>query len=179
MGLINYKDIDFNKSIDKENKVINFNGLEIQIVQYLSTNDKYDLVMGTLQKSLMQNNIFNPFKIDMYFDLHVVYMYTNILFSIDDRADEIAIYDTLKKSGLIDRVKAEIDEVELNQLKGYIYQLAELISKDKNTFGSIVNNLIEQLPQFAEKIQTVASKIDPEMIQKLMNSVQQQVKDNE
>ena len=29
MGLINYKDIDFNKSINKVNKTINFNGSEI------------------------------------------------------------------------------------------------------------------------------------------------------
>ena len=40
MGLINYKDIDFNKSINKENKIINFNGSEIQIVNCLSDHNR-------------------------------------------------------------------------------------------------------------------------------------------
>lgn len=168
MSLINYKDIDFNKSIDKKNKIIHFNGSEIEIVNYLSANDKYDLIMITLQKSL-DKNIYNPFKIDMYFDLNVVYLYTNIVFDAEVRADEASLYDTLKSSGLIDAVKAAIDEDELTVLKEYIYTLTKIITHYRNTFGAVVGGFIEQLPQNMEKAKEIIGEFDSEKYKDLLN----------
>lgn len=148
MSLINFKEIDFDKSINKENKVINFNGSEIQIVNYLSANDKYDLVMVTLQKSL-ENNIYNSFKINMYFDLYIIYMYTNIVFDNEDRLDEAALYDTLKRSGLIDKVKAEIDSNELAELENYININKINMEEYLNSFGGFLTNTIDN---FNDKI---------------------------
>lgn len=172
MSLINYKDIDFNKSINKENKIINFNGSEIQIVNYLSANDKYDLIMITLQKSL-DKNIYNPFKIDMYFDLNVIYLYTNIVFNNEDRVDEVGLYDTLKRSGLIDAVKAEIDENELEQLKSYIRLLTEIIIKYRNTFGAVIGSFIEQLPANMEKAKDIIGEFDSEKYKEFLNMASQ------
>lgn len=172
MGLINYKDIDFKKSINKENKVINFNGSEIQIVNYLSANDKYDLIMITLQKSL-DKNIYNPFKIDMYFDLNIIYLYTNIIFSNEDRVDEVELYDILKRSGLIDAVKAEIDINELEQLKSYIWLLTEMITKYRNTFGAVIGSFIEQLPANMEKAKDIIGEFEPEKYQGLLDIANQ------
>jgi hypothetical protein len=172
MSLINFKEIDFNKSIDKTNKVINFNGQEIEVVNYLSANDKYDLIMITLQKSF-EKNIYNPFKIDMYFDLNVVYLYTNIVFDAEDRLDEAALYDTLKRSGLMDAVKAEIDSDELWDIKNTIWQLSEIILKYRNTFGAVVGAFIEQLPQNMEKAKDIIGEFDPEKWKGLMSMASQ------
>lgn len=172
MSLINFKDIDFEKSIDKTNKTINFNGNEIEIVNYLSTNDKYDLIMITLQKSF-EKNIYNPFRMDIYFDLNVIYLYTNIVFSEEDRLDEAALYDTLKRSGLIDAVMAEIDEKELRLLKSYIYELSEIIIKYRNTFGAVVGSFIEQLPQNMEKAKEIIGNFDPEKYQGILSLASQ------
>ena len=177
MGLINYKDIDFNKSINKENKIIDFNGSDIQIVNYLSANDKYDLIMVTLQKSL-ENNVYNSFKIDMYFELHMIYMYTNIVFDAEDRVDEASLYDTLKRSGLIAAVKAEIDKNELWDLKNTIYHVADVITGYRGTFGAIVNNFIEQLPANMEKAKQIIGEFDPEKYKAVM-SFANQIKNNE
>lgn len=163
MGLINYKDIDFNKSINKELKTFDFNGSEISIVPYLSINDKYDLVMITLQKSL-EKGIYNHVKLDMYFDLHLIYMYTNIQVDINDRADEAALYDTFKRSGLLDKVIAQIDEKEIETLYSYIYEMEEIIMKYRNTFGSVFGTLVEQLPQNLDKTKELMSSIDPEKV---------------
>lgn len=167
MSLINFVDIDFNKSINKENKTIHFNGSEIQIVNHLSANDKYDLIMITLQKALDQN-IYNPFKIDLYFDLNTVYLYTNILFTNEDRVDEFALYDILKRSGLLDMVKSAIDENELKELKEYVLHLAEIITMYRNTFGAVVGGFIEQLPQNMEKAKDIIGEFDPEKYQGLL-----------
>jgi hypothetical protein len=172
MGLINYKNIDFNKSIDKTNKIINFNGSEIQIVNYLSANDKYDLIMITLQKSF-DKNIYNSFKLDVYFDLHIVYMYTNIMFSNEDKLDEMALYDTLKRSGFIDIIKSNIDENELKELKEYIYTLSEVIIKYRNTFGAVVGTFAQQLPENMEKAKELIGEFDPDKYKGLLEIASQ------
>ena len=62
-----------------EIKTFNFNNTEIEVKQYLPIEDKYDLVMITLQKA-EENGIYNALKLDMYIHLHLVYMYTNLSF---------------------------------------------------------------------------------------------------
>ena len=176
MGLINYSEIDCKQSIHNENKTINFNGSEIEILSYLPTSDKYDLIMITLQKAF-EKNIYNSFKLDVYFDLNVVYSYTNIIFSSEDRIDEGKLYDTLKQSGLIDKVKAEIDEEELKYLKNSIISLSEVIIKYRNTFGSVIESFIEQLPNNMEQAKSIIGEFDQEKWQSFL-ALATQVKTN-
>lgn len=163
MGLINYKDIDFNKSINKELKTFDFNGSEIAIVPYLSINDKYDLVMITLQKSL-EDGIYNHVKLDMYFELHIIYMYTNIQIDNIDREDEAGLYDTLKKSGLINKVLELIDDNEIKTLLAYIYEMEKIIMKYRNTFGSVFGAFVRQLPENMEKAKEIVESFDEEKL---------------
>ncbi len=68
------------------------------MLQYLPAQDKYDLLMITLQKSL-ENGAYNEFKLNLYFELNLVYMYTNISFTEKQREDEFKLYDTLESNG--------------------------------------------------------------------------------
>ena len=143
-----------------------FNGSEIQIVKYLSSQDKYDLIMVTAQKA-KEKNIYNPFLIDLYFDLNVVYLYTNIVFNAEDRADEAGLYDTLKKSGLIDIVKENIDKDELDLLKHYIEAVIYHYTTYLNTFKGSVEELLEKLPKDLEGITNLIKNVSPEVADKL------------
>ena len=152
MALINFKEIDFNKSINSKNKIINFNNSTIEVVNYLSMDDKYDLIMTTLQKSL-ENNIYSSFKIDMYFNLHVIYLYTNITFSAEDREDEAILYDKMEQSGLIAAVMEVIDKEELALLKKYIYELAEVMTYRNNSFFGELKYLIDYISPKAQELE--------------------------
>lgn len=149
MSLINYKDINCEPQ-EKENKIIDFGDNEIQIVPCLSSQDKYDLIMITLQKSL-NKNVYNPFLIDLYFDLNVLYLYTNIVFSVEDRADEAALYDTCVNSGLMALVLSSIDKKEYNTLKSYTHQMAQDQMKYQLSFVGILDALKVELPKLIDK----------------------------
>lgn len=144
MGLINFKDIDFNKSINKENKIINFNGSEIQILNYLPARDKNDLIVITLQKSF-ENNIYNYYKLKMYFELHLVYLYTNIIFDSEDKADEEGLFDTLKRSGLIDAVTEEIDYHEKASLWEDLIAIKNDMEHYHNGFAGFLANSLDEI----------------------------------
>ena len=117
--------------------------------------------MITLQKSL-EKGIYNHVKLDMYFELHIVFMYTNIQIDNEDRIDEVKLYDTLKRSGLIDKVLEQIDDKEIETLWSYIYEMEDIIMQYKNTFGSVIANFIEQLPENMEKAKEIVENFDPE-----------------
>lgn len=171
MGLVNYKDIDFNKSIKKENKIIDFNGTEIQIVPYLSMNDKYDLIMITLQKSF-ENGIYNSLKLDMYFDLNLVYMYSNILFTDEERADEVALYDKMRTSGLLNAVLREIPIEEHQFLITILHENEEKLTKYNNSFNGLITNFIEDISKKLEKGMDILKQIKPEKLQEILKNPQ-------
>lgn len=164
MGLINFKDIDFNKSIDKELKIFEFNGSEIGVVPYLSINDKYDFVMITLQKAF-EKGIYNLVKLDMYFNLHLVYMYTNIQIDNEDRVDEAALYDIMMRSGLIEKVIENIPEEEIDELSCYINEVKEEMSNYKGSLLNFLSDAISNLPQKAEEALNMLSTIDPKLLE--------------
>lgn len=172
MGLINYKEIGCKQLIDKTTETFIFHGKEIQVAKHLSTSDKYDLIMITLQKSL-DKNIYNPLKLDVFFDLNIIYLYTNIVFDAEERADEAALYDALKQSGLIDAVKAKINTEELEALRDYVSALVDIMIKYRNTFGAVVGSFIEQLPANMEQAKEIIGEFDASKYQELLKLASQ------
>ena len=107
-------------------KEIDFNGNKIEVLQYLPIEDKYDLVMVTLQKSL-EDGVYNPIKKDMYFHLYLVYMYTDITFTDKQKEDESKLYDVLESNGLITEVIKNIPEDGYVEWNGAILKQSTLL----------------------------------------------------
>ena len=97
--------------INKEVKEITFNNEKVEVLQYLPIEDKYDLIMITLQQA-KEGNIYNPVKLEMYFNLNLVYSYTNISFTEKQREDEVKLYDTWLSSGFLNPIIEAIPDDE-------------------------------------------------------------------
>jgi len=145
-------------------KEIDFNGNKIEILQYLPIEDKYDLVMVTLQKSL-EDGVYNPIKKDMYFHLYLVYMYTDITFTDKQKEDESKLYDVLESNGLITEVIKNIPEEEYNKLFEYMNELMDLTFEYKKSSSAMISNIIETLPDKAQEAVDVLNNFDPEKFQ--------------
>ena len=111
MAKVSYTNLKL--KINNEVKEIEFNGQKIEVLQYLPISDKLDLIVATLQSS-RENAIFNPIKLDLYFHLNLMYLYTNINFTDKQREDEYKLYDALSSSGLLDQVIEASPEEEYN-----------------------------------------------------------------
>ena len=92
-----------------------FGGQQVEVLNYLPINDKYDFVMITLQKA-EENGIYNPILLDMYFHLHLVYMYTNLSFTDKQKEDPTKLYDMMISSGLVAAVVNAIPEAEYQEI---------------------------------------------------------------
>ena len=163
---INYKDLGL--TVDKSRSTFDFNGVEIEISNYLPVKDKYDLIMIAAQKSY-EETYFNTFKLKMYLDLYCVIMYTNILFSKEEMEDELHLYDELVSSGFMSAFKNAFDEDEYESLFNYITAIAKAVTEGSRSAGAVLRTIIQDLPKNAEAAVKVLKDINPDQFKELMN----------
>lgn len=145
-----------------------FGGQQVEVLQYLPAQDKYDLLMVTLQESL-ENNAYNEFKLNLYFELNLVYMYTNISFTEKQREDEFKLYDNLKSNGFFDLFYQALNEDEYNELFSQLNAIKEASSKNRLSITSLVSQLIEDLPANAEAAAKIVEGFDPKQFKAVID----------
>lgn len=160
---MNFKEIK--KHTQDEFNIINFNGKEIKILKYLPIEEKFDLIMTALQKSLIEG-VYNPIRLRAFFCLNIVYLYTNIEFDVDDRVNEGALYDNLIVSGLMDEILEALEEEEYNVLYELLKSTLEAEQSYRSTAAAIISKLIDDLPRNAEAARKTIDDIDKEKYDK-------------
>lgn len=166
MEMINYKDLG--AKIQKETCTFTFNNIEINIVNFLSVDNKYDLIMTTLQQSLEDDMCFNEIKMDMFFHLYLMIFYTNIVFSKTDKEDLVKLYDEISSSGLLDAFLDAFDAEEYNSLLNILKSVAKTKSAVYQSAGYVVSNFIKNIPAYATQAKETLEGIDKEKVQELM-----------
>lgn len=141
-----------------------FEGEQIEVLQYLPISDKYDLIMITLQKA-KEGNIYNQLKLDMFFHLHLVYLYTNLSFTDKQKENEFKIYDTLQSNGFIDKMIEFIPKEEYENLFEMIEKQVKIEMKYSTTVASILDKFIDDLPKNAEAAMKIVDNFDPDKFQ--------------
>lgn len=166
MALLNYSDLKLSRS--KGVKTFKWNNQDIEVIQYLPIDDKYDIVMITLQKSF-ENGIYNSIKLDMYFHLNLIYMFTNLVFTDEERLDEPKLYDEMKSTGFLDKFLTVINPDEYKEMEEEIDYLSQLLMGYNTSTASIVKNFIEDLPTNAEAAAKIIENFDSEKYQNVVD----------
>jgi hypothetical protein len=165
MSKISYASLKLKNT--NEVKTIDFMGNNIEVLQYLPVEDKYTLMMSVLEQG-KQNDIYNPFKIDIYFHLYLVYMYTNINFTDKQRENENKLYDALCGSGLLDEIISAIPENEYVELQQYIEAYIDTDMNYKTTVAALIKSIINDLPKQAEAMQDILNNFDKEKFKEVI-----------
>ena len=166
MADIKFEDLNLQKT--NEIKTFKWGDKEIEVKQYLPIQDKYDLVMITLQKSA-EGGIYNPLKLDIYFHLNLLYLYSNIEFSEQERENEEDLCDILENSGFMAEFLKTLNENEYNYLLDKIEELSLKIEEYNTTAASVIRGLIDDLPANAEAAQKIVENFDPTKYQAVID----------
>ena len=166
MAKVSYANLKLKVNTDID--TFDFEGNQIEILKYLPIEDKYDLVMITLQKA-KEDNIYNPVKLEMFFHLHLIYMYSNLSFTDKQKENESKIYDILKSNGFIDKFLATIEEDEYNFLCEMINELVDVQMKYKNSAAAVIQSLVQDLPANAQAAAEIVNSFDPKQYQAVID----------
>lgn len=151
-----------------ETKKFTIGEKEIEVLQYLPIADKNDLIQITLQ-SAEEDGIYNELKLQMYFELNIVYLYTNITFTDTQRQDEEKLYDILNSNGVIEQVLANMSKEEYNLLYETLEAHKQEILTYKNTAGAVIQSVIQDLPKNAQVAADIVNQFDPNKFSQVVN----------
>ncbi len=154
--------------VNKDVNTIDFNGTKIEVLKYLPISDKKDLIDITLQKS-EEDGIYDPVRMEMYFNLYIVYMYSNLSFTEKQKEDEEKLYDMLESNGLIEAVLQGMEEDEYKALIKWLDEKEWTLMKYKNTAGAVLQNIINDLPRNAEAAAEIVEHFDPNKYKEVIN----------
>ena len=134
-----------------------FNGQEIKVIKYLPIEEKFDLIMTAIQKSIV-DGVYNPIRLKAFVNLNIVYLYTDIMFDIEDRIDEGALYDNLVVTGLLDEIKEHMEESELHLIQELFLHTLDSERYYRSTAAAIISKLVDDMPKNAEAAKDMARK---------------------
>lgn len=147
--------------VNTEVKTFNWEDKEIEVLQYLPISDKYDLIMVALQKA-KEGEIYNPIKLDMYFHLNLVYLYTNLYFTDKQKEDEEKIFDALVSSGLLAKIMENMAEDEFQDLWDKMTEYMNSELKYTTTAAALIKSIIADLPTQAQAAMDIVNNFDPD-----------------
>lgn len=136
----------------------------IDVLKYLPISEKNDLIEVALQKA-EQNGNYNDVALEMYFNLNLIYLYTNISFTDKQKEDESELYDKLQCSGLIDAVITNMDQDEYSQLLEYLEKTKETRLVYGNSAAAVLRSFIQDLPSQMSQAVDILNNIKPEQFE--------------
>lgn len=133
----------------------------IHIKKYLPISDKIDLIQIALQKA-EENGIYNEMKLMVHFYLNLIYLYTDLEFTPEDREDEYKLYDELDSNGLIEAVCNVMDDDEYNELLEDLDTMKEDLMKHKGSAAALLQTVTQDLPRNAAAAADILEKFNKE-----------------
>lgn len=155
----------------KEISTIKLGDIEVEVLKYLPMIDKLAIIEMSVQASL-HDKFIHPVLIEQFFNLYVIYKYTNISFTDKQKEDESKIYDILESNGYITDIVNEIgsDYEDLLKLQeNYVKQF----EKYSTTLYGIISNIFDSVPQTVSEAMGMLDELDMSKLENLMNVVKQ------
>ena len=161
-----YKDLGLKLNTDYN--IAKFGNSEIKVLKYLPINDKIDLVQIALQKA-EENGIYNELKLDMYFNLYLIYMYTDLEFSDEEKMNESELYDKLNCNDVILSVIGAMEESEYDSLLEYLKVMQMNNEEYKHSAAALIQSFIQDLPKNAEAAANIVDNFDKEKFKNVVD----------
>ena len=160
---------DFNFDMEEKKTCFDINGKTIEVKHYLPIESKVSLVQIAIQQSIIGSGFINPILLDAYFNLYVVFYYSNIEFTDEEKQNALATYDILALNDVILKVEAGIPKEEFEDLFNLCTEYSAKYEKYINSTSSIINTIIESFPKRMEEVQKIIENFDPSKYQAVVD----------
>jgi len=138
MANINFASLNIKE--EKEVKTIEFNDIEISVIQYLPIDAKIKFIENVLRNSADENNFANPMKVAIFTGIETVENYTNIIFSKAEKENPSLLFDKLVTSQLLEDILDEIPSAEYSGLLSWLKETIDGYYKYKNSALGVIES---------------------------------------
>lgn len=138
---------------------INFNEQVIEVKKYLPINEKLEMAGRILSLSADENRFWNIGKLDLFFNLEILYNYTNLSFTDKQKDDPCKLYDLVETSGLLTEVKRAIRNDELEKTYNILMETVKSIY----TYNNSIFGILDTITQDYSNLNLEASEIQKKL----------------
>lgn len=153
-----------------DSKIIEINGLEIEIKSYLPIEKKREIAIIVNENSFLGKGdlkLYDKAIEEIMLNSLIILNYTNI----NGMKDYFEFYDCLKSTKMLDTIIDYIDKTEIEEVKKLVesrkednYRLQEL----RGLMGYKLEDLFSIINDKLKEVQEVVSEFDPSLVQELM-----------
>lgn len=149
-------------------KTFIWNEQEIEVKQYISIQDKLNMISEVLNLAADDNKFYNPGKLDMFFALKTIDYYTNLSITDKQKENFIKLYDNFISSGFYTEVFKTIPEDEIGYVYTIMKETADEIYKYQNSAYGILDAMNTDYDNLNFDVQKIMNEIkDKENIELL------------
>ncbi len=149
-------------------KTFIWNEQEIEVKQYISIQDKLNMISEVLNLAADDNKFYNPGKLDMFFALKTIDYYTNLSITDKQKENFIKLYDNFISSGFYAEVFKTIPEDEIGYVYTIMKETANEIYKYQNSAYGILDAMNTDYDNLNFDVQKIMNEIkDKENIELL------------
>lgn len=162
---MNFKDLNLKKDYLTNQKSFIYTDKDdvkhqVHVKQTLPIRDKFDLFEIAFQKAEI-NGQYNELLLDVFFHLNIVYLYTDIEFSEEDRLDEMELYDMLEHNNIFEQVIAIMQETnEYSELRRLFIEQLNRNIKYKGSAAAMLQTLVQDLPKSAQAAKNIVDNFN-------------------
>lgn len=153
--------------VNTDVKEITVNDKVVTVKQYLPLEEKINLIECVIQAA-DGGTVLNELAVAAYFDLYIIFKYTNIQFTDKQREDLLGLYDALACSGVIQKVAEAMEPVEYHTLFNTLERMVQEYNQYRNSIKAVVEQFALFAPHAADDVQKAVSNIDLDKFNQVM-----------
>ena len=128
----------------------------ISIKQYLPLQEKLALIERILVQAHAENYDYaNPVLMEAFYEIEMVYAYSDISFTDKQKEDFLKTYDALKGSGVLQSIMDIIPEEEKSIISAGVYATSDSVYRYRNS----VKGILEHIKDNYDELNIDASEI--------------------
>lgn len=141
MAKINLTKICPEKVSNLQPKVLEINGQQIEVKQYLPLGDKISMLEDTISKIDVAKEYINPIQRDVLINLAIIEYYTNISITKAQKEKLYATYDSIVLNDIFNTIVEAIPSEEIAEVIGWYDETLSELNKYNSSARGIVDSL--------------------------------------
>lgn len=163
--MIDIKELLNYEKIEIEDKKVIINGKTVLVKQFIPLIEKLSFIENVIDNVMDGKGLFNTAKYEIVFNLQLLYTYTDIQVSEEEKLDFGNLYELLKFNGIFEKIIENIPEEEYNFLQEHTMKMIDEIYKYFNSFLGIMEraktdygDMNLNIEELVEKIKNIDSE---------------------
>ena len=149
-------------------KEIEVGKLKIKVKQFLSTEEKKNLLEMVMQKA-DGGTVMTDLITSAVFEVYLILKYTDLEISDEDKADILTLYDSLEKDGIIKAVIDAMPAKDYSDLLELLSRMVDDYTVYRNSARGFIDKFLAFAPDVTDKFNKALESLDLDKMENVVS----------